>query len=474
LEDAIPPASTKPSGDSSAEEDVEEEQDDDEAMDVSDDEESTRRVPRQREEEEEEEEMPRGFGGMGGVKSFMNSFSGANSATGGIGSSKKVSDLAESSSALSGSGTPRGGIGSARPGIGSSSNPLVDSLRQEINSKLTPSPTPSRPSSFIQSTASPINKPTQKLNKDDKVHFSQLRKTQGVALAMMEKMGFKLGEGLGASGQGRATPIMNVVRPKDAGIGFDGFKEKGKYGDYEEEEKAETKKKVKKSDGEKAPWKEKSTGGKGKRKDKTKVEHRTYEEIVAEQGGAGTVEEGLGKIMDLTGAELPSLPSSLSFVPTHESTATHLPELRHNLHLLYTSTLSDLTSLAKEATSIASHRKFLTSFIAKSESKLQGERERERRLQEVMEIVERIGEKSGQGMLQVQGEAGLDRLEDEFDELRGRFEKEYQEMGLDEVVVGAITPIVSTLVLLRSAFVLKTCQILAEISLEDVVPCGTT
>ena len=43
----------------------------------------------------------------------------------------------------------------------------------------------------------------------------------------------------------------------------------------------------------------------------------------------------------------------------------------------------------------------------------------------------------------VRAEDVLSRFEDDFDLLLGEFAGEYEELGLDEVVVGAIAPIVS-------------------------------
>jgi tuftelin-interacting protein 11 len=75
-----------------------------------------------------------------------------------------------------------------------------------------------------------------------------------------------------------------------------------------------------------------------------------------------------------------------------------------------------------------------------------------KRLREVMVVVGRVKEKERDavGLL---GAAGgeqlgpkvlLEPFVDEFDELLGQYPTEYEEMGLDEVVVGAIAPIVSS------------------------------
>jgi len=75
-----------------------------------------------------------------------------------------------------------------------------------------------------------------------------------------------------------------------------------------------------------------------------------------------------------------------------------------------------------------------------------------KRLEGILRVVEKVKEVESEcrelfGMLN-EGEEVCECLEkfgDEFDELLGIYGEEYEELRLDEVVVGAITPIVSRL-----------------------------
>jgi hypothetical protein len=74
-----------------------------------------------------------------------------------------------------------------------------------------------------------------------------------------------------------------------------------------------------------------------------------------------------------------------------------------------------------------------------------------KRLEGILEVVGKVKEKEGEvrdlmSMLQEGEEMSmvLEKFKDEFDELLGGYEEEYLEMRLDEVVVGAITPVVSS------------------------------
>jgi tuftelin-interacting protein 11 len=125
---------------------------------------------------------------------------------------------------------------------------------------------------------------------------------------MLAKMGWVSGTGLGAAGEGRINPVETKVRKKGMGIAFGGFSERTA------QEKAEARRKglpvsddeeesvPGKGKGKAAAKKEPSDAWKRPRKVKTKVEHKTYEEILAETRDSMPPAPGIGPIIDATGS----------------------------------------------------------------------------------------------------------------------------------------------------------------------------
>ena len=278
-----------------------------------------------REEDVEMEDRPRL--GLGGSKAA--GFSGFGFTKAGIGSRGETSET----SAFS--GFSRGGIGSTfskglgtseeaeeakssdqkksafsafkRAGIGSSddtttaSSELHDSLPKAFGA-------PRVQRSFVRGdadSAGSSRSATPNLSAQERAHFNNLE--GGYGARMLAKMGWVSGTGLGASGGGRITPVETKVRKKGMGIAFGGFSERT------EQEKAEARRK-----GQYVSDEEETTPGKGKgkarakkepadawrrpKKAKMKIEHKTYEEILAETGDSIPSAVSIGPIIDATGA----------------------------------------------------------------------------------------------------------------------------------------------------------------------------
>lgn len=230
--------------------------------------------PRVREEEEDEPPQRPRFGGIGS----------------GVSNSQPTSSL---------SGFSKGGIGSSRT--------IPSTTPTSI-----PTEPPSFPSAFGAARAqrsfvrseSPASKSVTPLPAHERAHFSKLG---GFGAKMLEKMGWQAGTGLGTTGDGIVIPIESKLRPKNMGIAFKGFKEKTEQSKLEARRRGEVvsddeeEPRVKK--GSKAAAKEpkRSDAWKRAKKVKTKVEHKTYEQIVAE-AGQDVAPAGVGMIIDATGA----------------------------------------------------------------------------------------------------------------------------------------------------------------------------
>ncbi|KAL1941290.1 hypothetical protein VTO73DRAFT_7502 [Trametes versicolor] len=444
------------------------EQDDvDSAEDVSsmssDDEPSKPASPRVREEEAEEEETRPRFGGLG----LGASKGGIGSSTGGIGSSK-----GGIGSSKGGIGSAKGGIGSSKGGIGSNSAPMpfqrggIGSSHPEVpessaSPSLSPAPAAAEdfPTAFgaQRTQRSFVRKPdtsagnsgtTTPLTAAERQHFSKISGTFGAR--MLEKMGWQAGLGLGSTGEGIVTPVESKLRPKGMGLAFKGFREKTEQSkaearrrgetvsDDEEESKAAARKARKAAKAQAA----KTDAWKKPKRTKTRVEHKTYEEIIAEAGQEAP-QASLGQIIDATGATLREV-SSLADVSMASWTPTtdpmRLPEIRHNLRLITESCKTDLDGLAREARALEERKKWIRAEDDRLRKQVDGEAELIARLQQMNLVVDEINTQARETASLY--EASLEPFTTGFDKLLGQFAREFDRYRLDEVVVAAIAPVV--------------------------------
>jgi tuftelin-interacting protein 11 len=328
---------------SAEEEDDDDDDDDDEAHTA----ENAETVPPSSERIDEDEAESTGLiGGLG----FGASRGGIGSSRGGIGSSK-----GGIGSSKGGIGSSKGGIGSSKGGIGSSAGGLgFNAPRGGIGSSsfskasfkaasvteiedrpasASPSTTPAPPTvsaddlnlpssfgkttrtqrAFVRDDNSGSGTSTPKpvmLSASERAHFNKLSGSFGAR--MLEKMGWQAGVGLGTTGEGIVAPVESKLRPKGMGLAFKGFKEKTEQSKAEarrrgevvsEDETAARPQKGRKT---RDTQKERSDAWKKPKKVKKKIEHKTYEQIVAEAGQDPA--PGIGQIIDATGATVrPSL-----------------------------------------------------------------------------------------------------------------------------------------------------------------------
>ncbi|KAI0773263.1 TFP11-domain-containing protein [Trametes elegans] len=405
---------------------------DDVASEPSDSDVSKPPSPRLREEEEAEESRPR-FGGMG-----------LGAGKGGIGSSKPGIG---SSSALT--SFQRGGIGSSRTSV--------------LESSASPTPAPVAtedfPTAFGASRAqrsfvrkadpsTSASGSSTPLTASERQHFSKLSGTFGAR--MLEKMGWQAGIGLGTTGEGIVTPVESKLRPKGMGLAFKGFKEKTEQSkaearrrgeivsDDEEDSKAAARKARKATKTQAA----KADAWKKPKRTKTKVEHKTYEEIIAE-AGQDAPQAGLGQIIDATGAT-PREVSSLADVSLASWTPTtdpmRLPEIRHNLRLITESCRTDLEGLAREARALEERKKWIRIEDERLRKQVDEEAELIARMQQMHLVVDEISMQSREAASTY--EASLEPFAATFDKLIGQYAKEFDRYRLDEIVVAAIAPVV--------------------------------
>jgi len=380
-------------GNSLEEEDVDGEDDGSEGEDepredaeYSDSEPSRAPSPRVRLEDEEDEESQPNYrlGGIGSATKDTHEVP-SFSAAGGIGSSR----LHQQSSGFS-----RGGIGSK---TSKSFSTEQDASPGPSNSTFsTPSAFASRSQSFNRAandSPKPVALPTAEL-----AHFSKLQGSFGAR--MLSKMGWQAGTGLGTTGDGIVIPIESKLRPQKMGIAFKGFKEKTEQSKLEakrrgevvsDEEDEKTKKLRKKA---KEQQEKRSDAWKRPKKVKTKTEHKSYEQILAEAGEPASV-PGIGQIIDATGAVVrhvfglyepiltvsqPREVSSLADISLNawspSNDPTRIPEVRHNIKLITDACKSDLDGLAREAKALQERKKFIVLEDLRLRKKVEAEAER--------------------------------------------------------------------------------------------------
>lgn len=305
----------------------------------------------------------------------------------------------------------------------------------------------SRTSSFIRET---VPTPPASLSSTEKAHFSKISGSFGSR--MLEKMGWTMGTGLGVTGAGIVTPVESKLRPQRAGIAFRGFKEKTEQSKAEarrrgeavsDDEDAKSGRARKKAQQVKE---QRSDAWKKPKKVKTKLEHKTYEEIIAAAGPEAPT-SGLGQIIDATGA-VPREVSSLADVSLHSwtpsSDPTRIPEIRHNIRLIAESCKTDLDGLAREGKALHERRTVLDREDARLRKKVEDEAQLIARLQQIQVVANEINAKAKE--LAIASQVSLDPLSPLFYTLSSQYAVEVDRYRLDEIAVAAIAPLVRRLV----------------------------
>ena len=268
---------------------------------------------------------------------------------------EEQSNISESSRAPS--PPVRGGLGGG----------LAFGTKQGLGHKFTREPNPS---------PTPVPLPAS-----ERAHFSKIQGTFGAR--MLAKMGWQAGTGLGTTGEGIVIPIESKLRPQKMGIAFKGFKEKTEQSKMEAKRRGEAVsgdededvKKFKRKAKEQAE--KRSDVWKRPKKVKVKIEHKTYEQIIAEAEEVAT--PGIGQIIDATGAvvrvffcpfyfetyigfeprEVESLADISLNAWSPSNDPTRIPEVRHNVRLIADACKSDLDGLAREAKTLQERNKFV-------------------------------------------------------------------------------------------------------------------
>jgi len=255
----------------------------------------------------------------------------------------------------------------------------------------------------------------------------------------MAKMGWQAGQGLGAEGKGIVTPIETKLRPMKAGIAFRGFKERT------DQSKVEARRRGEKVSDDEEDRPKKGRMERGNRNDmrkqavkkaKVKVEHMTYEELIKEAGGdAVAALPSVGVIIDATGPQMREI-SSLSEANASWAPSPEEPSLIDMAEV-------ELDGLAREGAALDERGKYLTAEGKRLGSVIRQEAELIARLSRIRIVVDQIADDAKQ--IASTYEPSLDPFEQSFATLLNDFSTDFEKFELDEVVIGAMTPVIRRL-----------------------------
>ncbi|OXH30890.1 tuftelin-interacting protein 11 [Cryptococcus neoformans] len=302
-----------------------------------------------------------------------------------------------------------------------------------------------------QSPAASSNK--AQLTAAEKAHFSKIQSSFGARL--LAKQGWEAGKGLGVQENGRAVPVEvgKVLRGQgiQRGIRTEDSKREARrqgvtFSDDEDDEVPRRRRHREKGPKVHKEKSEEDQSWRRQKKVKVKVQHKTYEQLLAEAGDAVPA-AGIGLVLDARGGELKEVQSlsSLSLSTwTPSSDSTRLPELRHNLHLIVEAAKQDVSGLVREGKKVNERRRWALREEEISRAKAEEASIKISRLKEIQEIVDTISHITTQQT--TSSTPSLAPLFSSFELLLHKFREEYQSLKLDDVIVGAIGQI------LRNAF----------------------
>ncbi|KAI8146844.1 GC-rich sequence DNA-binding factor-like protein-domain-containing protein [Fennellomyces sp. T-0311] len=278
----------------------------------------------------------------------------------------------------------------------------------------------------------------------DFAKFSQ--HTTGFGQRMLEKMGWKSGQGLGEAGAGIVNPIETKLRPARMGMGFRGFSEKtdeqkrearrqGHVDDEEEDEDVE----MQEAPVKREAWKRKAR--------KPKERFRTAAAILAETTNEKPQPaSSQQKVIDMTGPtvrEVTLAELQKSDSPTWLATTTRLPELRHNLRLIVDLAKGDLENLSRDKQSNALRARSVEDECNAIRTRMKSERERQEKVHRVKDMAIELKKISKDALATgAYDQANITALFGHvFEQMETNYANEIAALGLDQLVVAVWAPI---------------------------------
>ncbi|CAD6198615.1 unnamed protein product [Caenorhabditis auriculariae] len=271
-----------------------------------------------------------------------------------------------------------------------------------------------------------------------------------VVSKMMEAMGYKPGQGLGATGQGIVEPVTAAVRKGRGAIGAYGKEATGpKFG----ESAADAQKRL--AEGKSGPGDDEESSkyislpkGGWKKTQSVKTRYRTLEDVLEEGTTAASniartsASHSNIKVIDMTGPQQRvytgydsfSMKTKAEYVDTGDRDTFDVPELMHNINLLIDLTEESIRRNDHQLRSIKDQSTALEYDMKKLNEVLEGEELEEKRLKEVYFLIESFSAQSSSGA------RTMVEYQELFLKLRAQFPTEYRLYNLESIAIPYVLP----------------------------------